>query len=78
MEEVNIEYIKEKVKSKLTEIKGSMSTTRYKLYCAMVADCKTLEEVTDICEVKLPIEVHKYVRDVIGELETLGTSVDEI
>lgn len=78
MAEMNLEFVKNKVKEKLSEIKDSISSTKYRLYCAMIDDCSTLEDVTELCELRLPIDVHNYVRGVLGELETLGTTVEEI
>lgn len=78
MAEMNLEFVKNKVKEKLSEIKDSVSSTKYRLYCAMIDDCSTLEEVTELCELRLPIDVHNYIRGVLGELETLGTTVEEI
>lgn len=73
-----MKFYKDRIISKIDEIKDSITDTKYRLYKSMIDNCDDYEELLNLAEIELQIEMFVYIEELHNKLEKMGTSVDEL
>ena len=63
-----IEFLKNRIKAKLSAVADQMGKYQYKLAIALVDDCKDFEELKEMAELSLQMDFFSYVKDEIDPL----------
>ena len=73
-----IVYFKNRILDRLEELRPYMSDTKYRLYIAMVNDCKSFDEIREMADLDLQFSMIKYIKEVEGKLSDANTNVHEL
>ena len=74
----HLDFFKNKIKSKLLELKPNMSDIKYRLYLSMIDECESFEEIRDIAELDLQFDLIKYIKDIDSKLKLSDTDISEL
>ena len=74
-----VEFYRDRIRSKIEEVKDEMGKYRYKLCMAMVDECNSLDDLKEMAELTLQMNMFQYIKtQVYPMLQELGMSLDEL
>lgn len=73
-----IQFFKEKIKNRLTELRPYMSDVKYRMYMSVIGDCKDLDELREMAEMDLQFNMVKYLNELTDKIKLSDTSIDEL
>ena len=71
-------FFKNRIKSKIESLKPYISNQKYKLYCVMLDECQSLEEIKAMAEIDFQFELAKYIRNLELRLSGMDTTLEEL
>ena len=71
-------FFKNRIKSKIESLKPYISNQKYKLYCVMLDECQSLEEIKAMAEIDFQFELAKYIRNLELRLNGMDTTLEEL
>ena len=73
-----IQFFKDKIKHRLTELRPYMSDVKYRMYMSVIGDCKDLDELREMAEMDLQFNMVKYLNELTDKIKLSDTSIDEL
>lgn len=73
-----IQFFKDKIKHRLTELRPYMSDVKYRMYMSVIGDCNDLDELREMAEMDLQFNMVKYLNELTDKIKLSDTSIDEL
>lgn len=75
---IKIQFFKDKIANRLTELKPYMSDVKYRMYMSIIKDCKDLDELREMAEMDLQFNMVQYISEITDKIKLSDTSIDEL
>lgn len=74
-----IDFLKNRIRSRLAEVADQMGKYRFRLYMAMVDECNDFDELKEMAELDLQMDLFDYVRNEINPmLDEMNMSIADV